>query len=109
MHAKPHNYPKSNIMVILMELKIIENEKKKIILEIVGEDHTLCNALRKELWNDKSVKIAGYNISHPLTASPRIVVETDGKTSPSKALLDAAARLKKDNANLLKEITKAIK
>lgn len=84
---------------MLMELKVIEEKKNKLILEMKGADHTLCNSLRKELWNDKSVKVAGYNISHPLIGIPRMVVETTGE-EPKKALLEAAKRLKKDNEKL---------
>ncbi|MBW3015031.1 DNA-directed RNA polymerase subunit L [Candidatus Woesearchaeota archaeon] len=78
-----------------MELKVIEEGKNRLIVEIQGEDHTFCNALKKELWNDSHVKAAGYNISHPLVGEPRIIVETDGKVDPKKALAEAAKRLKK--------------
>ena len=77
-----------------MKLKILEDKKNKMVLEIKGESHTFCNALKQELWNDKHVKIAGYNIAHPLIGVPKFVVETDGKENPKKALIDAAKRLK---------------
>ena len=77
-----------------MELKILEEKKNKLVVELDGETHSFCNALKKELWNDKSVKSAGYNIEHPLVGIPKIVVETDGK-DPKKALIDAAGRLAK--------------
>ena len=69
-------------------------------VEIKGEDHTLANYLRKELWQDKDVKVAGYNVEHPLVSSPVLIVETS-KTSPRKALLSAVDRLEKKNAELL--------
>jgi DNA-directed RNA polymerase subunit L len=93
---------------MLMELNVIEEKKNKLVLEVKGEDHTLCNALRKELWNDKSVKAAGYNISHPLIGIPKMVVETSGE-EPKKALLEAAKRLKRDNEKLSKELLKELK
>ncbi|MBT3465263.1 DNA-directed RNA polymerase subunit L, partial [archaeon] len=38
-----------------MEINVIENKKKRFVFELKGEDHTLCNLLREELWNDKSI------------------------------------------------------
>lgn len=91
-----------------MEIKVIKEEKNKIIFEIEGEDHTLANALRKELWNDKKVKAAGYQIEHPLIGMPKMIVETSSG-SPKTAVKDAADRLKKLNAKLKEEIKKEIK
>jgi len=84
-----------------MEIKVLENEKNKIVVEIIGEDHTLSNALRKELWNDKNVDVAGYNIEHHLISNPILVV--DGK-NPKKSLLDAVKRLKDKNSELKNKI-----
>jgi len=84
-----------------MELNILEETKEMIRVELVGEDHTLANALRKELWQDSSVKIAGYDIEHPLVGNPILTVETDGKVDPRKALVSAAERLKKNNSDFL--------
>jgi DNA-directed RNA polymerase subunit L len=78
-----------------MELEILEDKKNKLVVEIKGEDHTFCNALKAELWNDKHVKIASYNIQHPLISEPRIIVETDGSETPQDALKGAAKRLGK--------------
>lgn len=83
-----------------MEIKILEETKNRIRFEIAGEDHTLCNALRAELWNDKNIEIAGYNIDHPLVSEPEMIVETKGKEDPKKALFAAVARLKKRNKEL---------
>ncbi len=89
-----------------MELNILEDKKKRLVFELKGEKHTLCNALRDELWNDKAVKAAAYNISHPLVGIPKFVVETDGKKAPKKALKDAISRLQKKNKDLIKEVKK---
>ena len=79
-----------------MEIKVLEKAKNRLVIGIEGEDATLCNAIRKELWNDDKVKAAAYSVDHPLTAAPKIIVETTGK-DPKDALLDAVKRLKKDN------------
>ncbi len=78
-----------------MEVKIVKEEKNKMIIELPKEGHTFLNALKEELWNDKHVKVSGYRIDHPLVGIPRLIVETDGKETPKKALIAAAERLKK--------------
>ena len=92
-----------------MKLKILENKKNRMVLEIKGETHTFCNALKKELWNDKHVKAAGYNIQHPVIGVPKIVVETDGVEKPKKALIEAAKRLDKIASKFKSVFVKGIK
>jgi DNA-directed RNA polymerase subunit L len=77
-----------------MNVVTIENEKNRLKLQITGEGHTFCNALKKELWNDNSVEIAGYSIEHSLTGEPVFTIEVN-KGDAKKALIDAVARLKK--------------
>lgn len=89
-----------------MNIKVIEKEKNKLKLEIIGEDHTFCNALRKELWNDKDVTVAGYNIEHPLVSNPVLTLETE-KKDPKKVLESAIRRLKNKNVKI-KEAVKAV-
>jgi DNA-directed RNA polymerase subunit L len=79
-----------------MEIKVIEKSKKKLVFDLLKTDHTFCGALKKELWNDKSIKVSAYNIEHPLIGIPRFIIETDDK-DPEKALTDAVKRLEKKN------------
>jgi DNA-directed RNA polymerase subunit L len=88
-----------------MELKVVENNKKRLVFDLVGADHTFSGALKKELWNDKSVKVSAYNVEHPLIGIPRFIVETDDK-DPKKVLLDAVKRLEKKNESLLEDAKK---
>ena len=92
-----------------MELKVIEQKKNRLVVELAGEDHTFCNVLKKELWNDEHVKVASYNIKHPLVSQPHIVVETDGSETPSAALMSAAKRVGKNAEKFKDEFTKEIK
>jgi DNA-directed RNA polymerase subunit L len=92
----------------MMEIKIIEEAKKKVIFEIRGESHTLCNALKEELRNDKHVTVVSYFVSHPDIDEPTFTIETDG-ASPKKALMDAVKRIKKENDKFLKVFQKEIK
>lgn len=79
-----------------MEVIIIEEKKNRIVLEIKDSGHVFCNALTKELWNDEHVKVSAYRAEHPLKNIMQVVVETDGKKEPKRALVDAASRLSKD-------------
>jgi len=88
-----------------MELKVIEKSKKKIVFDLVGADHTFSGALKKELWNDKAVKVSAYNVEHPLIGIPRFIVETEDK-EPEKALTDAVKRLQKKNESFLEDFKK---
>ena len=89
-----------------MEIKILEEEKRKMIFEIKGETHTVANLLEKELWKDEDVKAAGYNISHPLIGVPTMVVETNGKKSARDAVEDAVKRIKKQTVDFVKALKK---
>ena len=91
-----------------MEIKITEEKKNRIVLEIEGEDNTFCNMIKKELWNDEHVKAASYNIDHPMIGKPKMIVETDGE-NPRKALTDAAKRAQKELDKFKTEFSKNIK
>ncbi|MBS3175547.1 DNA-directed RNA polymerase subunit L [Candidatus Woesearchaeota archaeon] len=89
-----------------MELNILKEEKDIIELEICGETHTFCNALRSELWNQDEVKYAAYAIKHPLVGIPVFVLNVN-KGKPKKILADAAESLKgkvKEFKSLIKSI-----
>ncbi len=77
-----------------MELNVLEKKKYRLIFELPGADHTLCNALKTELWNDGDVKVATYTINHPLVAVPKFILETKGKDA-AEALVEAIGRLQK--------------
>ena|SRR3989338_6715713 len=86
-----------------MEIKILDDKKNRLIMEAKGVDHTLCNPLKRELWNDKHIKIASYSIRHPQISVPQIIIETDGDETPRNAIAAAVGRIKKDNAKFKKE------
>lgn len=95
---------------LAMKIKVLKKGKNKLKLEIIGEDHTFCNALRKELWNDNDVQVAGYNIEHPLVSNPVLTLETE-KKDPKKVLESTIKRLKKRNAQIkdtIKSVSKKL-
>ncbi len=88
-----------------MEINILQKTKTKLKLEVKGEDHTLLNLIKKELYNDKALKYAGYRIAHVHASNPEFIIETDGK-DPKKVLVDAVSRIKKINKELLSKFKK---
>ncbi len=89
-----------------MEINVLEETSKRLVFEFKGADHTLCNVLKEELWNNKNVTASAYNIDHPLIGVPKFVIETNGKTTPGKALKDAAARIEKLNKEFATKFSK---
>ena len=85
-----------------MELKIIEEKKNQLTFKIIGEGHTLCNAIKKELLNDDKIKIATYTVEHPLIQEAQFIIQTDGK-EPKKAMSEAIKRLDKTLEKLGKQ------
>lgn len=84
-------------MLSAMEVSVLEQNKNHLALEIKGEGHSMCNLLKKELWNDENIVTAGYVIEHPQIGVPKFFIETKAGTTPKEALLDAVKRLKKQN------------
>jgi len=88
-----------------MEIAILNEDKENLELEIEGEDHTLCNALRSELWN-QDVDLAAYKIEHPSVSEPVLFVS--GK-NPRAKLIKASDSLKKLFKSLKDDFSKKAK
>ncbi len=88
-----------------MDIKIIEEKGNRLEFEI-DEDVGFLNALKKELLNDNTVKIAIYFVKHPLVGKPIMIVEAD---NPKKAFNEAVSRLKKLNSKFEGDVKKEIK
>ena len=91
-----------------MEINILEESKNRLVFELKGATHTICNALRHELSEDSNVKITSYRIEHPLINIPQIMLETTGK-NPRDVLIDAAKHLQKKGEKFKAEFIKKIK
>ena len=87
-------------------LKKAANELK-IVIE--GAGHGLCNLLQKQLMEDKSVDLAGYDVPHPLASSSVIYVRMKGAAKPEDALIKAAEKARQSNIAFSKELKKALK
>ncbi len=88
-----------------MKIKVIENKTNELKVEI--DDSTICEALRKELWEDKTVTQASYSRKNPIE-NPVLLVQTEGKGA-KKALQDALSRLEKKNDDFSKGLKAAVK
>ena len=84
-----------------MEITIVEEDTSRLLFEVDGMTHTLANALKFELRNDDSVKIVGYQISHPLVGIPRFVIETKKGSSARKSVEAAVKRLSETFAEVV--------
>jgi DNA-directed RNA polymerase subunit L len=91
-----------------MQINVLEEKKGRLVFEISGVSHTLCNALKKELWSHKSIKNAGYTIRHPLIGKPEFIVETDGE-DPRKVVAQSCEKVKKDLDKLSEQIKTEVK
>lgn len=91
-----------------MDLKKIKEDDKTLLLEVGGETFTVTNALRDELWNDKSVTESAQVREHPYLSQPKVFVKTD-RGSPTAALEKAAERISAQAKEFREEFKKALK
>ena len=88
-----------------MEIQVLEEENTKLKFKVIGETHTICSLLKKELFNDKAVEFAGYNVEHPLIKEAVFTVSTTKKNA-RKAVNDAISRIKENISDFQSEIKK---
>jgi DNA-directed RNA polymerase subunit L len=91
-----------------MELELVSKNDDTATIKVIGEDHTLCNILRKVLQSDESVTAAAYSIEHPLLEHPKIYVKVK-KGRPETALTRAAEQIIASCGDLSKQLSRAIK
>ncbi len=75
-----------------MELKKLEDNGKRMIVEFDGETIAFANMIKDKLWEDSSVKEAATIQEHPYLSKPKILVETS-RGSPQAALEKATEKL----------------
>lgn len=91
-----------------MELSVIEEDDKKLILEIKNESVSFANILRSELWNDKSVSEAAHIKEHPYLSQPKIFVKTE-RGNPRVALEKASVRVLDKAKEFQEEFKRSLK
>ena len=92
----------------MMDIKILEEKKNRLVFVVEGDTHTVTSALRTELASDEHVKAAGYHIEHPLLGHPQFIVETDG-ANPRKTVAAALKRMAKQAEKLGAEAESELK
>ncbi len=75
-----------------MDLKKIEDNEKRVIIEFEGETLAFANMIKDKLWDDVSIKEAATIKEHPYLSKPKILVETS-RGSPQTALEKATEKL----------------
>lgn len=86
----------------------MEQEDKKLIIEIPGESVTLTNVISDELWNDKNIEEAAHLKDHPYLSQPKIFVKVNSG-SPITALDKAATRVVDRILEFREEFKRALK
>ena len=92
-----------------MQVTIVEYKQNRFIFTVEGATHTLCNALKTELWKDTDVKTAGYHIDHPLVGMPKFIVETKKGVDAKKTVSAALKKLSKQASDLAKKSATVLK
>ena len=88
-----------------MELNVVKKKKDKIVLEVVGEGHTLLNLLREKGWKAGADQ-SSYMIEHPYMSIPKIIVKAK---NPKKVLMDSATLVSDEAKEFGKEFGRAMK
>mgnify|MGYP001177101964 FL=1 len=78
----------------MIKMEKIVFEKNKIKLMFKPFDQGMLNAINKKIWEDKSVKKSGFQVTHPEVGEAIFTLETE-KTDAKKIWNNAVAELKK--------------
>ena len=92
-----------------MKVNVLKKTSNELKIEVEGAGHTICNLLQKELLEEDSVDLAGYDIPHPLASNPIIYVRTKGKVKPEQVLWNAIEKTRIINKEFGKELAKSLK
>ncbi len=76
-----------------MNIRILEKKDNELRVEIEGEGHTLCNAIKSILFEDEALVFAGYRIEHALLSKPILYISTNGKKDPLVLLNETLKKL----------------
>jgi DNA-directed RNA polymerase subunit L len=91
-----------------MELDIIKDEGKEMVIEFNTSDFTLPDLIASVLNKDKDVSFAGAYKDHPEIGKPRLVVKTE-KKKPKEALAKALKEIEGELSDLKEKVSKKSK
>ncbi|MBO7718578.1 MAG: DNA-directed RNA polymerase subunit L [Methanosphaera sp.] len=87
-------------------MKVVEEQDNRLVFEITGEGHTICNILRKRLMSQDEVTAAAYDITHPLVGQPEFEVNS---SNPRESIKTASETIKEEANEFKDAIVKAFK
>jgi DNA-directed RNA polymerase subunit L len=88
-----------------MELKIIEEEPKSIVLEFVNADRGIAELIKDRLMENKDVEFAGVTKEHPEIGMPRLVVKSS--RSAKSLVLKAVEEVQEEIKELSSQMPKS--
>ena len=91
-----------------MEIKVVKEDEKKLVLEIPNESVGFTNLLRTELWNDSSISEAANIKEHPYLSQPKVFLKVN-RGSPRTALEKAAIRIADQAKDFKENFCRALK
>jgi DNA-directed RNA polymerase subunit L len=91
-----------------MEIKVVSEDEKKLVLEIPNESVGFTNLLRTELWNDSSISEAANIKEHPYLSQPKVFLKVN-RGSPRNALEKAAIRIADQAKDFKENFCRALK
>ncbi len=92
-----------------MKINVLRHEGNELRIELVGEDHSFCNALQSFLLKHETLEFVGYNIPHPLVGQPTIYLRAKGRSDPWIVLLKASKALDKELSQIQRTFQEALK
>ncbi|MCC6034212.1 MAG: DNA-directed RNA polymerase subunit L [Desulfurococcaceae archaeon] len=91
-----------------MEVRVVSKTDRELVLEIVGEDHTLGNMLMKEALKHPNVEYAAYRIPHPLRNIMEFTIIVKEGASLSNVLAEIISKLKSEVSKFKKLIEEVL-
>ncbi|MCL4363325.1 hypothetical protein M1439_02660 [Candidatus Marsarchaeota archaeon] len=88
-----------------MELQIIKNENKELMIEFQSGDLTMPDLIASELLNNPDVEFAGVKKDHPEVGKPILVVKTNKKKA-MEAVEKALENIDEQFAEIKKALNK---
>jgi len=87
-----------------MELKLIEETKTSIKIQIEKVDFSIPDIIHQEILNDNNVVFAGVLPPHPILKQFIIKMEVKPKIQPIKTLTASGEKAWKQSESILKEV-----
>ena len=82
-----------------MNVEVVEKSDEKLKVRV--NDLTLVNLLNENIWKQRRLDYAAYNVEHPYLAQPVITVKSK---DPKKSLVEAADQIIEDVKELKKKL-----